>query len=103
MTRRLSDWDIRWSDLHLDIGEDFDQQLGQNRNHYLIRTERSGTVDRMTISLELDDPQDSRFPSAKRHLAGHFGDILGRDTAWNMMVRLLIHRVGVDTNGCKMA
>ncbi|MEE2787157.1 MAG: hypothetical protein VX589_07435 [Myxococcota bacterium] len=82
LTRHLSDWDIRWSDLSLNIGEGLGQQLGRTQNHYLIRTERARTIDRLTLSLELDDPQDSLFRSARRHLASQFGDALGREAAW---------------------
>ena len=82
VTSDLSDWDVRWSDLRLNMGDEMTQLIGTSRSHYLVRTESVRTLNRLQVSLNLDDPQDSRFRSAKRILGSHFGEALSRDTAW---------------------
>ncbi len=82
LTERLADWDLRWTDLRLRLDGELDRPDEVSCSHYVVRTERERTVDRLLFSLAVDDPQDIAFRAARRQLKALFGPELGQESAW---------------------
>ena len=82
LTDRLADWDVRWSDLRLRLDGELNQPDTPTSSHYVIRTERDRSIDRLLFALPVDDPQDLAFRAARRQLKALFGPEIGQESAW---------------------
>ncbi|MEE2758211.1 MAG: hypothetical protein VYA30_16245 [Myxococcota bacterium] len=79
---QIIDWDLRWSGLNLDLDGLESSKLVPPQSFYSVRSDSAKSIDRLFLSLALEDPGTPLFRSARRQLAERFGEIISRESAW---------------------
>ncbi|MGC6418211.1 MAG: hypothetical protein ACON3Z_13910 [Bradymonadia bacterium] len=84
-THQCLDWGLRWSGLKLELDGLEKTSISDDPSYYVIRSDGTKSIDRLFLSIDLEDPLSPFFRAARRQLGEHFGDMMGRETAWEYM------------------
>ena len=79
----LADWDIAWGNLYFDLSVLEPQELGTSQSWYVVRSDQVKSTDKLVIHLDIEDPQDPDFRTARRELSAHLGGEIARENSWS--------------------
>ncbi len=98
LMNQMVDWDLRWSGLNLDLDGIEPQQFAPSQSFYSVRSDSAKSIDRLYLSLDIEDPGTPLFRSARRQLAERFGEMISRESAWEYVGPSLSSPLGKQYN-----